>query len=91
MMADYLSKPTQGAVFRKQRDITMGDALLIMEDHVEINGNSIDEECNAAVKNRPGINRKRRKEVQCGYLTFMKRGHKEYGRRSNRHHSLDQA
>ena len=35
MIADYLTKPTQGTLFKKLRDILMGIAPFPMEEHVE--------------------------------------------------------
>ena len=64
MIADYLTKPTQGSLLRKQRGLIMGITSITIEEHVGINENSIDEECKKGVKNRTAANQKSGKQVQ---------------------------
>ena len=51
MIADYLTKPIQGTLFKKLRDVIMGIAPFPMEEHVEYTDKSIAKECKTTVKN----------------------------------------
>ena len=75
MIADYLTKPTQGSLFKKQRDIIMGNAPLTMEEHVGRNENSIDEECETVG------NQKTRKTTSMQMSDFIEEESKGSGRK----------
>ena len=83
MIAGYLTKPTQGSLFRKQRDVIMGITPLTMEEHVGTNENSIDEECETVANQKPG------KQRLCRCRILLKKNQKVQEEKEGRYHSLD--